>query len=295
MSLPRVSILTATYGPPAYLSATLESACHQSFGDFELLVGDDSRSEETRQVVEALGDPRIRYSSNETRLGPARNHRRLLFRARGSLIAILNQDDLWSPEFLERLCRELDDGPGSVLAFTDHGVIDENGARRDAIAAELSRRYGRSALKEGIHRPFLDLVLRQAIPLAMGSVFRNRHQVLRGLPGWSAGAYDLWITGALAATGEGASFIATRLSWWRAHSESLTARGGIEGRAAGLEIWSRWALHPAFREFRGTLIRKAGEGWLRLWLKGALRADGNASRIAWRGLARLGRRFARSR
>lgn len=295
MNPPRVSVLTATFGPPVYLGETLESACRQSFGDFELLVGDDSRSEETRKVVEALGDPRIRYSRNETRLGPARNHRRLLSRARGSLIAILNQDDIGSPDFLERLCRELDDGPESVLAFTDHGVIDESGIRRDAIAVELSRRYGRSTLKEGAHRPFLDLVMRQTIPLAMGSVFRNRNQVLRGLPGWSAGAYDLWITGALAATGEGANFVATRLSWWRAHSESLTSRGGVDGRAAGLEVWSRWALHPAFRDERGTLIRKAAEGWLRLWVNGALRADGCATRKAWRGLARLGRRFARSR
>jgi hypothetical protein len=131
--------------------------------------------------------------------------------------------------------------------------------------------------------------------LAMGSVFRNCRPLLRRLPGWSAGAYDHWLAGALAATGAGASFVATPLSWWRTHPGSLTASGGVPGRVAGLEVWSRWAVNPAFSDVRGRLIRRAGEGWIRLWLHGAARADELARREASRGLIRMIRRLVRAR
>jgi glycosyltransferase involved in cell wall biosynthesis len=258
-----------------------------------LLVGDDSGDSSVEDVAFSLRDARIAWIRNPKRLGPALNHRNLVHHARGDLIAILNHDDLWAPGFLERLCAELDTDRTAILAFCDHGVVDTSGTPLVEAAAEMSRTYGRAALREGLHRPFQRLVMQQTIPLAMGTLFRNRRDVLRRLPGWSAGAYDMWIAGALAATREGAIFVREGLSKWRVHSGSLTAAGGVEGRAGVLEVWSRLARHEGFRDFRTELLRRAATGWVRLWLHGLRQRDEKARVAAIRGVARLIRRSRR--
>lgn len=290
---PEVTIVTATYGPPRFLEAALDAARRQTLSDFELLVGDDSGLEETKALVESLGDERIVYLRNPKRFGPARNHRMLLIRARGRFVSILNQDDLWRPDFLEKMCGALRRERDAVVAFCDHGVIDESGSPLEALTSELSVRYGRSVLRPGAHRPFEELVLRQAIPLAMGSVLANQQQIWRRLPGWSEGAYDLWLAAALASTGRGAIFLPERLSFWRTHSASLTASGGIAGRIGGLETWSRLSTGTAFRSHRSALLRRSVGGWIRLWRDGVTRRRPEMRRAGSRGLRRLVRRWLR--
>jgi glycosyltransferase involved in cell wall biosynthesis len=290
---PEVTIVTATYGPPTFLEATLDAARRQTLSNFELLVGDDSGLEETKALVESIGDERIAYLRNPNRLGPARNHRKLLTRARGRFVSILNQDDLWRPDFLEVMCSALRREQDAVLAFCDHEVIDEGGLPMEELTNELSARYGRSELRPGTHRPFEELVLRQTIPLAMGSVLANQQQIWRRLPAWSEGAYDLWIAAALACTGHGAIFLPERLSFWRTHSGSLTASGGMAGRIGALETWSRLSMENAFRSHRSALLRRSVGGWIRLWRDGVTRRRPEMRRAGSRGLRRLLRRWLR--
>lgn len=292
---PEVSIVTATYGPPRFLAATLDSARRQTLCDFELLVGDDSGLEETKALVESLGDERIVYLQNPNRLGPAMNHRKLLTRARGRFVSILNQDDLWRPDFLEVMCCALRQERDAVLAFCDHGVIDESGDTLEALTNELSVKYGRSALRSGMHRPFGELVLRQTIPLAMGSVLSNQPQIWRRLPSWSEGSYDLWIAAALASTGQGAIFLPERLSFWRTHSGSLTASGSNAGRIGAVETWSRLSMARGFQSHRSALLRRSAGGWIRLWRDGLKRRRPELRHAGSRGLRRLILRWLRER
>ena len=82
--------------------------------------------------------------------------------------------------------------PVAVLAFCDHWIIDDAGRRLDAETDRSSRHWGRAELAPGLHRPFVQLVAAQSVPLAMGAMFRHVE-----LPqGWArdAGpAYDLWL------------------------------------------------------------------------------------------------------
>jgi len=290
---PEVTIVTAAFGPPRFLEATLDAARRQTLGDFELLVGDDSGLEETKALVESLGDERIVYLRNPQRLGPARNHRMLLTRARGRFVSILNQDDLWRADFLEVMCGALRHEREAVLAFCDHGVIDESGSPLESLTSQLSVKYGRSILRPGTHRPFEELVLRQTIPLAMGSVLANQQQIWRRLPSWSEGAYDLWIAAALAGTGRGAIFVPERLSFWRTHSGSLTASGGIAGRIGALETWSRLGTATGFQSHRSALLRRSAGGWIRLLRDGVARGRPEMRHAGFRGLRRLVRRWLR--
>src|SRR5262249_29965654 len=72
----------------------------QSFGDFDLTLADDAASDEYRAYIEALGDPRVRYVPNPTRLGAMKNMFAAIARGRGKYVLVFHEDDLLAEGFL---------------------------------------------------------------------------------------------------------------------------------------------------------------------------------------------------
>lgn len=100
--MPKISVIVPTYLRPALVTRAVRSALQQTFEDIEVLVVVDGRDERTCRALEALGDPRVRILVPECNLGNAgaRNHG--IAAARGQWVALLDDDDLWYPEKLER-------------------------------------------------------------------------------------------------------------------------------------------------------------------------------------------------
>jgi hypothetical protein len=84
----------------------LRSVLAQELDDIEILIGDETGAAE--ELAAEVGDPRVRYHRNPTRLGFAQNHMALLDRAEGRYMAVLHDDDRWEPEYLARLVAVLD-------------------------------------------------------------------------------------------------------------------------------------------------------------------------------------------
>lgn len=128
---PLVAVVVPTYNRVHLLQATLRSVLEQSLTDFELLVLDDGSTDDTRAVVGAIGDPRIRYErvAHTARLSRLRNLGVRL--ARADLVAFLDHDDLWAPEKLERQLALLDAHPECGLCATDSQSFDEAGLHDD--------------------------------------------------------------------------------------------------------------------------------------------------------------------
>src|SRR4051794_38494057 len=121
---PHVSVIIPTYNRLHYLQEALPSALPQTYSNFELIVCDDSRSDAIRDYVTSIGDPRIRYHGNPRNLGIALNTLSGFRAARGQLLSTLHDDDLWEPDFLEKLVRPFDLYPDVVVSFSDHHIID---------------------------------------------------------------------------------------------------------------------------------------------------------------------------
>jgi glycosyltransferase involved in cell wall biosynthesis len=281
-----VSIVTAAFGESPYLESALRSALGQTHADFEIVVADDSSSAATRSTALALGDARMRYVARPSRLGPAENHRRALLGCRGELVALLNQDDLWEPRFLEVLVGELRSRPEAELAFCDHWIVDADGSRLHEESDRASSRYGRSELRPGLHLPFFGLLLAQSIPLAMGAVFRNRQELFEELPAASGGAYDLWLTYLFARSGRGAVYVPDRLSSWRRHLGQLSGRPDPEGPFSAGLCWETVGREVADPELRKRSRARAVSAY-RSALGSALRA--RSGRHALRATAALAR------
>jgi glycosyltransferase involved in cell wall biosynthesis len=148
-----VSVLIRAYRRPGPLAAAIESVLAQTYGDFEIVVSDDSG--DLGPVCERFGDPRVRHHLNPAPAGPAANLRRAAGLARGSFLAILNDDDRWEPAFLETAMREFDLDPDIGVVFTDYW--SDIGGRR--LRHRLPHPPGR-------HDTFLRQILEHSIPVS---------------------------------------------------------------------------------------------------------------------------------
>ena len=258
---PKVSIIIATYqSKEVHFVQALDSALNQSFKNIEILVSDDSPTDELKDLVLSRNDKRVKYQHNKPALGPAKNHWHAFSRATGDYIAILNHDDLLASEFVEQLLSELDENTDSVLAFCDHWIIDADGNKLFKQSDEASSFYGRSALSAGLCHSFSQLVLAQTIPMAMGSLFR-RSSLPKVFPS-SGPAYDLWLTYLLARTGGSACYVPNRLSSWRNHEDNTTSGGGVAWLEDSANCWLSVANDKFFSRYRNVALSKSARGYL---------------------------------
>ena len=93
-----ISVCMATYNGERYLRQQLESILSQlSEQDAEIIIADDGSTDETLRIVESLRDSRIRVLPSEKHLGTIYNYERVLQAAKGDVIFLADQDDIWLP------------------------------------------------------------------------------------------------------------------------------------------------------------------------------------------------------
>jgi glycosyltransferase involved in cell wall biosynthesis len=111
-----VSVITPAYNAAALIGQTIESCLAQTYTHFELLIVDDGSTDDTAAIVEQYGrdDNRIRLVRTPNRgMSSARNI--AMSSARGSLLACLDSDDLWFPDYLERQIGTLTANPSADI------------------------------------------------------------------------------------------------------------------------------------------------------------------------------------
>ncbi len=123
---PRVSVIVATRNRRALLATALASIAAQRFRDFEIVVGDDASDDGTAEWLRAA-HPDVRLVAMQRPVGAAGVRNRALDAARGEIVAFLDDDDRWHPEFLEAQVAQLDANPKAELATTGHIEIDASG------------------------------------------------------------------------------------------------------------------------------------------------------------------------
>lgn len=99
--VPAVSVIMPAFRSAAYIAEALDSVFAQTFKDFEVVVVNDG-SPDTEELERVLAPyrGRIVYLKQENRgVSAARNA--AIRAARAPLVAMLDPDDLWEPEYLE--------------------------------------------------------------------------------------------------------------------------------------------------------------------------------------------------
>ena len=135
MENPRVSVVMTAYNVAPYIGAAIESALAQTFRDFELLVLDDGSTDGSVRIAEGFSDARVSVM-RAPHLGAATQLSEGIQQARGRYLALLDGDDLWAPNKLERHVQFLDSQPRADLSFSWSRIIDEDG-RDTALTSRL--------------------------------------------------------------------------------------------------------------------------------------------------------------
>lgn len=126
---PLVTIGVPAYNSAAHIREALVSALAQRYEPLEIIVVDDASTDDTVDIVRSLDDPRLRVVINDTNLGLAGNHDRVIELARGEYVKILHADDLLAPDAIERQAAALADNPGVSLVTSKRVIIDDDGKR----------------------------------------------------------------------------------------------------------------------------------------------------------------------
>lgn len=161
----RVSACVATFNGAPYVAQQLRSILASPRVD-ELLVSDDGSTDDTLQIVAALGDPRIRLLRGP-RTGLIRNFEWLLSQARGEIIFLADQDDVWLPHKVETMLEALQ---SADLVVSDCIIVD-NDMRVLQPSFQTLRQSGPGLLKNltrngylGCCMAFRRSVLKYALP-----------------------------------------------------------------------------------------------------------------------------------
>ncbi len=102
--MPKVSVITPTYNVEPYIAQCIESVQSQSLTDWEMILVDDASTDGTVAVIERyLSDPRIKLFRNDQNRGPGYSRNQAIDEAQGEWITMLDSDDWFAPNRLERL------------------------------------------------------------------------------------------------------------------------------------------------------------------------------------------------
>ena len=98
----KVSIIMTTYNGGKYILETIESIRNQTYRNWELIIVDDGSTDNTRDIIGAVKDERIRIHK-AGRIGTNGTLKNIgLGIASGELVAFIDHDDLWAPEKIEK-------------------------------------------------------------------------------------------------------------------------------------------------------------------------------------------------
>lgn len=106
---PLISIIIPTHNRAYVLADAIDSVLAQSYSNWELLIVDDSSTDNTAEIMNGFQDnPKIRYLISDSSCRGASPTRNVgIKNAQGEYIAFLDSDDLYYPDALELMLKPL--------------------------------------------------------------------------------------------------------------------------------------------------------------------------------------------
>lgn len=207
-----ISVCIATYNGSKYIKQQIDSIISQLESEDEIVISDDSSTDETVEILKSYGDPRIKIihfnrskKDMSTHVLVSSNFENALKHSSGDLIFLSDQDDLWASDKVEVYSKYLREND---LVISDCCLIID-----DIIEFETSFFQGRSpkynyllfgSSYHGCCMAFNRKILNISLPFP------------RKLP-----LHDAWL-GLLAESLGKVKFLHKKLTYYRVHTSNVS-------------------------------------------------------------------------
>jgi glycosyltransferase involved in cell wall biosynthesis len=122
---PLVTALINTYNYGRYLPFAINSVLNQTYPHIEIIVVDDGSNDHTREVLAQYADRVHAIRTENGGQGHAFNVG--ISAARGELVMLLDADDMWLPEKVERMVELAAKRPNAAMLYHRYWNIDQQG------------------------------------------------------------------------------------------------------------------------------------------------------------------------
>lgn len=126
--MPKVSVIVNCHNEAEHVGECLESIFAQTFQDWEVIFWDNKSTDASSEIAMSFGE-KVRCFRSETMVPLGTARKSAYDQCMGDYIAILDADDIWMPEKLERQLGLFESNPGLGLAFCDTVYFDSTGDR----------------------------------------------------------------------------------------------------------------------------------------------------------------------
>jgi glycosyltransferase involved in cell wall biosynthesis len=148
------------YRAERHLAATLESVGAQTFADWEVVVTEDGSRDRTEEIVRAFAatvSQPVRYTRHEVNRGLPATRNTGLAAASAPVLALLDADDLWTPDHLAIGLAALSHPTASAAVWSPCAIFDDATGvvigRRELDPADRDRdNLAAAGLQAGLHR-----------------------------------------------------------------------------------------------------------------------------------------------
>ncbi len=146
---PLVSVIMPAYNAEKYIEDAVRSVISQTYPNWELLILDDCSADRTAVLAEALAglDSRIRLLRNPQNMGVAKTRNRGFSLAKGEWVALLDSDDVWHSNKLEK--QLLAARGGAKLLYTSYALFSDAAGTRISYVVPAKTDY-RHMLSENV-------------------------------------------------------------------------------------------------------------------------------------------------
>lgn len=130
----KISVCIATYNGSQYIEDQIYSILTQIGESDEIIISDDNSTDDTIELIKKINDNRIQIFQNKVndnnRLKPiykaTKNFENALKRAKGEIIFLSDQDDIWEPIKVESCVNQLENSQVLLLVHDAYIFNDED-------------------------------------------------------------------------------------------------------------------------------------------------------------------------
>lgn len=236
-----ISVCVATYNGERFVEEQLRSILPQLGEEDEVIVSDDESTDSTLAIVESLGDKRIRVIHSTAHYFKWNFHN-ALDAAKGDILFLADQDDVWLPGKVEKCLSALEDAD---LVVHDSRVVDDD---LKEIYPSFFRFYGsgKGLLKNALNNTYFGSCM---------AFRRSVWEAAQPFPESNEIGHDIWLGLVAEMTGR-VHFLDEPLLLYRRHdlartnlTQSLINRSK---RSLVTKVWSRFVVlyHVAYFKLR---------------------------------------------